>query len=76
MNTSQCLNLLNVPCSNMGHIYCIYLWNDSEENGDFGGFSDDTQSLGLLTIGNLMVSFVIAFCKCCAEVVERIQASV
>jgi len=35
------------------------------------GFSDDTESLGLLTTVNLMVSFVIAFCKCCVEVMER-----
>jgi len=41
-----------------------------------GGFSDDTESLGLLTTGNLMVSFVIAFCKCCAEVMERTQVIV
>ena len=35
------------------------------------GFSDDTESLDLLTTVNLMVSFVIAFCKCCVEVMER-----
>jgi hypothetical protein len=33
--TSQCLKLPNVPCSKIDHIiYCIDLWNDSEENGD------------------------------------------
>ena len=38
---------------------------------DLGDFSDNSESLGLLTTGNLMVSFVIEFCKCFAGVMER-----